>query len=153
MNTALRFFATLLLGLAGASLHAAGSLKVTLTPTTAISAGAQWRVDAGAWQASGATVKGLSNGTHNVEFKTVTGWIAPGLKAVNITNGTTTLTGTYVQAATLSITLNPTAGQWRVDGGAWRSSATTASGLAPGSHTIDYAPISGYTNPASENMT
>ena len=37
----------------------AGSLQVTITPAGAVSAGAQWQVDGGAWQNSGATVAAL----------------------------------------------------------------------------------------------
>jgi hypothetical protein len=37
-----------------------GSLQVTLSPPGAVSAGAQWQVDGGAWQSSGATVTGLT---------------------------------------------------------------------------------------------
>ena len=39
-----------LLALAAPALHA-GHLKVTITPTQAVSAGAQWRVDGGVWRA------------------------------------------------------------------------------------------------------
>ena len=50
-----------------------GSLQVTITPSGAISAGAQWQVDGGAWRNSGSTVSGLSVGSHTVAFKTVSG--------------------------------------------------------------------------------
>src|SRR6185369_8138072 len=39
------------------------SLSITLTPNTA-----QWRVDGGAWQASGATVTGLAAGAHSIDY-------------------------------------------------------------------------------------
>jgi hypothetical protein len=45
-----------------------GSLQVTLAPAGAVSAGAQWQVDGGAWQSSGATVSGLAPGSHTVAF-------------------------------------------------------------------------------------
>ncbi len=51
-----------------------GSLAVTISPAAAVTAGAQWRVDGGAWQTSGTTVSGLSLGTHSLEFSTVTGF-------------------------------------------------------------------------------
>ena len=50
-----------------------GNVQVTLTPAGAISAGAQWNVDSGGWQSSGATVTGLSPGTHDVYFNSVPG--------------------------------------------------------------------------------
>jgi hypothetical protein len=73
-----------------------GSLKVTLAPSAAVSAGAQWRVDGGSWRNSGYTQSGLSVGSHTVEFKSVSGWTKPGnqSKTVN-TNQTTTTSGTY----------------------------------------------------------
>jgi len=58
-----------------------GSLQVTLAPAGAISAGAQWRVDGGAWQNSGATVSSLIVGSHTVNFQTVSTWTTPLTKA------------------------------------------------------------------------
>src|SRR5688572_5333358 len=121
----------------------AGNLTVNLTPPTAITAGAQWRVDGGTWRNSGVTVKNLSNAAHTVEYKAVAGWIAPASTSVTLINNvTTTVTGTYVQPASVAVTLTPSTGQWRVDDGAWRSSGTTATGLTPGAHTISYNAVS-----------
>jgi subtilisin family serine protease len=62
-----------------------GSLMVALGPSTAV--GAQWRVDAGAWKNSGATVTGLNAGTHTVTFKALPGWKTPAGKTVTIVGG------------------------------------------------------------------
>ncbi|NLG34973.1 MAG: hypothetical protein GX548_06440, partial [Lentisphaerae bacterium] len=71
---------------------------VTLAPAAAVSAGAQWRVDGGAWRASGATATGLTAGAHTVSFSAVSGWTAPGAVATATTNGTTNaFTATYVE--------------------------------------------------------
>src|SRR5256885_5643535 len=132
----------------------AGNLTVNLAPAGAVSAGAQWRVDAGAWKASGATIKNLSNAAHTVDYKTATGWVTPAPATVTLVNGvTTTITGTYVLPASLAITLNPSAGQWCIDGGAWRNSGTTATGLAPGAHSISYNTLNGYADPGTETVT
>jgi hypothetical protein len=131
----------------------AGNLTVSLTPSAAVSAGAQWRVDAGAWRNSATTVKNLSNATHTVEFKAISGWIAPANATVTLTNNvTTTVTGAYVQPSSVAVTLNPAGGQWQIDGGSWRNSATTASGLMPGAHTISYNALTNYTAPATETV-
>lgn len=131
----------------------AGNLTVNLGPAGAVTAGGQWRVDAGAWRGSGTTVKNLSNASHTVEYKAVSGWIAPPTATVTLTNNvTTTVTGTYVQPSSIVVTLNPSAGQWRVDGGAWRNSGTTASGLTPGSHSLSYNALTNYTAPATETI-
>ncbi len=54
-----------------------GSLSVTIAPQEAATAGAQWRVDGGPWQNSGATVAGLGVGQHTVEFSALPGWVKP----------------------------------------------------------------------------
>ena len=75
-----------------------GSLVVTLAPEAAVSAGAQWRVDGGTWQPSGATVAGLSAGEHAITYDTVPGWTAPAGENVSITAGqASAVTGTYTQ--------------------------------------------------------
>ena len=73
------------------------ALKVTLSPAEAVSAGAQWRVDGGAWRASGAVVTGLTAGAHTVSFAAAAGWTAPADVATATTNGTTnSVAATYV---------------------------------------------------------
>ncbi|MBX3740541.1 MAG: C39 family peptidase [Akkermansiaceae bacterium] len=74
-----------------------GSLQVNLTPAGAVGVGAQWRVNGGAWQNSGATLPGLPAGSHTLSFKTVDGWTTPANQTVTInSNQTTTAIGTYV---------------------------------------------------------
>ncbi|MGB9442469.1 MAG: hypothetical protein WCB15_31315, partial [Desulfobacterales bacterium] len=92
-----------------------GSLKVSISPSAAVSAGAQWRVDGGSWRNSGYTQSGLSVGSHTLEFKALTGWSKPGNKTVTINyNQTANPSGTYTQETTapsISITIptsNPT---------------------------------------------
>ena len=65
------------------------ALSVTIAPAEAVSAGAQWRVDGGAWRASGTVATGLVAGAHTASFSTVSGWIAPADVATATTNGTT----------------------------------------------------------------
>ena len=78
-----------------------GSLQVTIAPAAAVNSGAQWQVDGGTWQTSGATVTGLSVGSHTLAFKSVVGWNTPSSQNVTINNNSTTTTsGTYtVQTA------------------------------------------------------
>ncbi len=80
------------------------SLHVTLSPPRAVSAGAQWQVDGGAWQSSGATVSNLWAGARTVSFKPISGWETPADQTVTVTNGATTkATGVY----TLEVKGNP----------------------------------------------
>ena len=75
-----------------------GSLRVTISPAEAISAGARWRVDEGNWRTSGDTQSGLSVGNHQVEFNTISGWTTPGNQTATINNNeTTNASGTYSQ--------------------------------------------------------
>ena len=72
-----------------------GTLQVTITPPGAVSAGAEWQVDGGAWELGGA-MAGFSAGTHTVQFSTIAGWNTPSNQTVTITNGfLTTATGNY----------------------------------------------------------
>jgi hypothetical protein len=74
-----------------------GSLKVTIAPPGAVTAGALWRVDGGAWQNSETTVAGLSGGNHTVSFGPAPGWSPPADQTVSISvNQKTELTGTYL---------------------------------------------------------
>ena len=136
-----------------------GSLQVTIYPAGAVSSGAQWNVDGGAWQSSGATVSGLSVGNHIVAFNTVSGWTTPGNQTVTINNNSTTTTsGTYVQqTGSLQVNITPASAisavaKWQVDGGAWQNSGVTVSGVSVGSHTMNYKSITGWTAPPSEQV-
>jgi hypothetical protein len=89
-----------------------GSLQVTISPAGAITAGAQWQVDGGALQISGATVSNLSVGNHTVSFNTVSGWTPPPNQTVSISaNSTTTIIAAYAQAGvwTTNYASSPTA--------------------------------------------
>lgn len=106
------------------------ALSVTLAPAAAVSAGAQWRVDGGAWRASGATATGLTAGAHTVSFSAVSGWTAPGDVSTATTNGTTNaFTATYVEESSGPVTIfeddfedGDLAG-WTLDGaGNWANS-------------------------------
>ena len=78
-----------------------GGLTVTLLPAAAASTGAQWNVDRGPWQNSGAALTGLSVGPHTVTYKAVTGWIAPPSETVSVISGQNTLiTRAYTEQIT-----------------------------------------------------
>lgn len=77
-----------------------GALQVTILPAGAVDSGAQWQVDGGLLQPGGATVFGLSVGSHTVSFTTVEGWMTPSNETVLITPGATNaITGTYGQVS------------------------------------------------------
>ena len=138
----------------------AGSLMASINPEAAIAAGAQWRVDAGAWQKSSATVSGLAAGTHVVEFKAVAGWAKPANQNITIQAGkTASASGTYSKATgMLAVTIIPQAAvdagaEWKADNGKWQKSGATVSGLAIGTHAVEFKMVVGWAKPANQNIT
>lgn len=138
-----------------------GTLQVNIDPAGARSAGAQWRVDGGAWQDSGVSAS-LAAGTHAVSFKTVSGWSAPSNRNVWIDSSVASIsTANYTQAATgatVTVTISPaaavTAGaQWRIDGGAWQASGASITGVSTGSHTVSFSTVNGWQTPGNWSFT
>jgi len=138
-----------------------GSLQVTIMPSGAITAGAQWQVDGGTFQNSGATANNLSAGSHTLSFSTISGWSTPANQKVTvITNSTVTAAGIYVPqpVGSLQVTLDPpgavSAGaQWQVDGGTFQNSGATVSNLSVRSHTVSFEPVPGWTPPPDQIVT
>jgi len=129
--------------------YTATNLTITLTPSNG-----QWRVDGGAWRNSGTTATGLTAGAHSISYNALANYIAPATENVTLVSGqTTSLARSYTATSNLTITLTPSNGQWRVDGGAWRNSGTTATGLPPGAHSVSYNALANYVTPATENVT
>lgn len=82
-----------------------GAVIVQILPTTAVQAGAQWRVDAGDWHDHGDIVDELEAGTHVITFKTVSGWLTPPQQSVLIQSGSTSAaTGKYSFSLTQAVT-------------------------------------------------
>lgn len=89
-----------------------GSLKVTLNPQAAVTAGARWKVDNGAWKPSGAKVSNLSAATHTVTFKPISGWITPAAQTITLEAGEAALaTGTYQALGAADFSGTPTSGR------------------------------------------
>ena len=85
---------------------ALGSLKVTIYPPEAVSAGARWRVDGGDWNSSGYRQNGLSVGNHLLEFNTIPRWLKPTSQSVTIKKDQTTDTsGEYSQDVVIDLSV------------------------------------------------
>ena len=54
-----------------------GGVQVVLGPEAVRTGGAQWRLDSGPWQESGAELGEVLTGGHQVQFKPVAGWVTP----------------------------------------------------------------------------
>ncbi|MDM8550848.1 peptidoglycan DD-metalloendopeptidase family protein, partial [Desulfobacterales bacterium HSG2] len=139
-----------------------GSIRTTISPSKAVSAGAQWRVDGGSWQNSGRIVNNLSVGSHTVSFRSVSGWNAPSSQGVTVrANSTYTGSGTYTQQAqygSVRTTISPSeavsaGAQWRVDGGSWQNSGRTVNSLSVGNHTVSFRTVSGWNAPRSQSVS
>ena len=68
-----------------------GGIQATISPPEAVNAGAQWRVDSGAWQNSGVAVASLSPGNHTVDFRSVASWQTPTSQTVAVARGNTSI--------------------------------------------------------------
>lgn len=134
-----------------------GSLTVTINPPGAVTAGAQWQVDGGAFQNSGAVVTNLVAGNHTVTFSTVPQWITPSAQLVAVTANTTNIaTGIYTAiTGSLQVNLDPpeavSAGaKWQVDGGPFQNSGAIVNGLTPGNHNVAFSTVPGWVAPAGQ---
>ncbi|NCC50956.1 MAG: VWA domain-containing protein, partial [Spartobacteria bacterium] len=136
-----------------------GLLEVQLSPAAAVLAGAQWRVDGGEWQNSGAVVADLTPGQHYVEFRDIAGWTIPEARSVTITSGSTTTLGVgYVLIrGSMTAIIEPllarvSGGMWRIGTNEWSASGVIVSDLPFGSHTVEFLQALPWV-PASTTMT
>ena len=91
-----------------------GWLLVNLSPADAVTEGAQWRADTGTWRDSGFLLN-ISVGSHYVDYRDVTGWIAPLGETVSIlNNSTTTINRVYVMDASADLDLDGMLDTWEV---------------------------------------
>ncbi|GMW00723.1 MAG: hypothetical protein AMXMBFR84_18600 [Candidatus Hydrogenedentota bacterium] len=76
-----------------------GSIQCALTPADAVTAGAQWRIEDGAWNNSGVEVTGLKPQDYIVSFSQVPGWVTPLPQRVTVGGGNKANTaGDYIRA-------------------------------------------------------
>lgn len=138
-----------------------GSVEVNITPSEVTTAGAQWQVDGGASQTSGATVTNLAAGSHTISFTPVFGWETPTYQIVTIiSNGITTADGVYTMAppGALEVAILPAAAvadgaQWQVDSGTNEDSGVTLTNLSEGTHTVSFTSIPGWNTPPNQTVT
>jgi hypothetical protein len=118
-----------------------------------------------AWRNSGQVVSNLVMGNYPIEFRNVPGYLAyPPTVTATVTNGVTTqATNQYYPTLNLlgatntgAVTLNigpsaPIGAGWRFLGETtWRAPGSTASNLLPDTYAIEFAPVSGFSKPASQ---
>jgi hypothetical protein len=81
-----------------------GGIRVSLASPRAVAAGAQWRVDGGAFLNSNTSATGLPTGAHVVSFKALPGWDSPPNQTISV--GTVTTLTTAIYAATPPVITN-----------------------------------------------
>jgi len=64
-----------------------GSIRVTISPGSAIDLGAQWRISGGAWRQSDYTEPNLPSGWYTLEFSSIDGWAEPADMDVEVATG------------------------------------------------------------------
>ena len=115
------------LGSAANSPAPTGAVQVTLTPSGALTAGAEWQLDGGPLQTSGTTLASLVPGLHTLAFANVAGFTTPALQTIAVTaHQTNQLAANYstaiANAGSLQVLLSPPgpltparpmAGRWR----------------------------------------
>jgi hypothetical protein len=115
-----------------------GSLEVTVLPTNAVAAGAQWTVDGETWRDSGETVSNLTVGQYTVEFGNIAGWASPaGISVTISSNASTSVTALYlaltnqlrIQLAGLGNVLPDYRNAWLQIGNAFSITSSPAAGF------------------------
>lgn len=138
-----------------------GSVNVTIFPSAAVTAGAQWNIDGGSWQNSGTTLNNIVTGNHTINFKNVSGWITPPFQYMSVSAGNTSyIAGTYTQSpqyGSVNVSITPpgaiSAGaQWNIDGGSWQNSGVTLNNVVTGNHTINFKTVTGWTTPSNQSI-
>jgi hypothetical protein len=95
-----------------------GSITVNITPSGAVSAGAQWRVDNGSYLNNGDVAVGLSPGSHTVSLKSVSGYNTPtNLVLSVVANQQITVNAIYAAIANCSYSLSAYSDIWAAAGG------------------------------------
>jgi hypothetical protein len=135
------------------------AIQVNLVPAII---GGQWCVDFGPLQPSGATVTGLTDGSHTITFTDVNGFVAAQTQIVTTGGGQTLVTtGTYSQnpgIGALRVTLEPPGAAnegctWSIDGGSQLTSGAIVKGLTAGPHTINFNAPNGSDNGVAPTET
>lgn len=137
-----------------------GDLQVTITPAAAVSAGAQWQVNNGPAQGSGAIVTNLAPGNYTVAFTPVPGFSTPTNQSVSVVSGATaSALGVYgvVQSGALEVTIEPAeavtnGAMWEVDDGAPQTNGATLAGLTVGNHTVSFSPATNFITPPDQTV-
>jgi len=140
-----------------------GSLQVTITPQSAIDAGAAWKLTTETnWHPSEHTLTGIPSGQVEVEYQPIpiAGWSEPANEIVEIKKDETAfLVGTYTaHVGHLTVTITPEAAiqagaRWKLNTDTiWHRSGSTVI-YAVGTYTLEFMSIDGWNKPGNKQVT
>ena len=143
----------------GTYIRQKSSLMVTIIPQGAIDAGAQWRVDGGAWNDSSHIEPNLIVGPHTVEYKPIGNhYTEPNSLTVQIYHEQlSVIYGLYIPTGLLQVIIlpaeaNDAGAKWQVDGGNWHDSNDIEAYIMIGSHTLEFKTTFGWFEPNSQTV-
>ena len=127
-----------------------GYLRVTTSPALP----SQVSVDGHGADTWGLNWLEIAPGSHTVCFSSVQGYSTPACQAVTVSTGaTTTVAGTFAQRGYLHATTSPAVAGTVYLGGAPADDWGDWTDLAPGSYTVCFGAVAGYTAPACQAAT
>lgn len=141
-----------------------GTLVVYLTPPEA---GGQWRFSWDrVWRDSGTAATNLATGSYPILFRPEPGYLPyPPTTNVFVTNNSVTMeTNQYYptepfgtnETGSLTVNINPSplsGAGWRFVGeSTWRSPGSTVTNLLPENYAVEFAPVTNYAQPPSQNL-
>ena len=133
----------------GQYVPATALLRVWIEPDGVVTQGAQWRLDAGAWNNSGDILPSVRVGEHTVHFSDVQPWITPAsIDLQMFTTNPVVVTGRYVEVTGIYVEILPSGAvasgaQWRVAGGPWTNSGNSMT-LPSGDYTVEFSAVPGW---------
>ncbi len=135
-----------------------GELMVVLEPEAAVTAGARWAFNGGAWQESGTVLSNLP-ASGEISIKDVPGFTSPGGTTAMLAPGQrTVLRAAYgADTTSLQVSFGPAGAplddaRWCVDGGPWLTGATVFP-VEEGSHTLSFLWVPGWAGPEDLTVT
>ena len=149
----------------GASATQFGSIRVTIGPSEAVTAGAQWRLaGSNIWFNSGETENDIPAGECRIEFKNLPGWTKPATQTLTVSaNATTDASGSYTATGMLLVGILPdlvcddtgNKSAWRLVGTTeWHSSYDSyISNIPVGEYQIEFKKTPGWRKPKTRTIT
>lgn len=120
--------------------------------------GAQWSLDGGTNYHDFGTTVNLVAGTYTITYKAVSNYTTPSSQSVTVTVGGdhVVTANQYVAYGTLRVNYSgtaPSGAQWTHNGGSTWTNFGSSVSVTPGTYTISYKAVSGYTAPSSTSAT